>query len=555
METDVMRIKAFLESLPIDVSAEQSLLDNLCPAEQETILVAGDQQAAPYTLLPWQQQVFTQDDVPGFSVLVEYGDSFSIRAVNAQGETERYWSAADFRRFCAHRFQELRQCVLQLPNEMLQTFRLKYFLMNDRMERLSEAAKGCSGCVLVLAADAGGLSEDYLALTKWLKEERCIAGRVSLLLHQRGPAANRMLKYMVQTALGRNTLGVFSTGHDGALRSAVMDIQQRRADGAQSGVLRACRAGVERKLTAALEGWEEVRKSAELACRKYSDIAQTFQAMCATEKYGISSLLTQQETEDIRKEIKDFFDLLKADLPGMVDEAAEKSPDPKKDLKNLCGDYLENLINQFTIQLVDTVTNNSLIPRMHEHFRSLQKRFQRMIQDAQLEYAQMEAAVETEFLQMVNFNLGDGESTLAKVMPDILTAAVKFGLNVVFPEFGFLIGLYLSEDLNEIFTLLVDKAESKKMYARGLCKIALENLDKMRPMLLAQVEETMIPRLCGILEQEYEKLGGVYYSQLAGKAAQFAAQRQDAQNQIDAHRKALEQLEQVFSGCAAKELN
>lgn len=548
MEPDVMQIKTFLESLPIDVKYEQSLLDNLCPAEQETILVAGDQQAAPYTLLPWKEQVFTQDDVPGFPLLVEYGGSFSIRAVNARGEAERYQSAADFRRFCAHRFQELRQCVLQLPNEMLKTLRLKYFLMNDRMDRLSEDAKGCSGCVLVLAADAGGLSEDHMALTKWLREERCISGRVSLLLHQRGPAANRMLKIMVQASLGRNTLGVFSTGAEGALRSAVMDVQQRRADGAQSGVLQACRAGVERKLTAALEEWTAACNESGLASKKYSETARTFQAMCATEKYGISSLLTRQETEDIQKEIKGFFDLLKTGFPGMVDEAVKKSPDPKNDLKNLCGDYLSDLMNNFAAQLVNEAANETLIPRVHEQFLSLHKRFQRMVQDAQLEYEQMEQAAETEFLQMVDLNLGDCESKIATTVANVLTMVIRSVLSIYMGDLGRFAGLLLSDDLNKIFSALANAVLPKKMYANGLRKTILENLDKMEDTLLGQVEGTMLPRLCDILEQEFEKLTGVYSGQLESRAALFAQRQQEAQDRMQTLSGAQKRLEAVFSG-------
>jgi len=547
MEPDVMQIKTFLESLPIDAAYERSLLDSLIPAQQETILIAGDYQAAPYTLLPWKEQVFTQDDIPGFPLLAEYGDSFSIRAVNTRGETERYQSAADFRRFCAHRFQELSHCVLQLPNEMLKTLRLKYFLMNDNMDHLNENAKGCSGCVLVLAADAGGLPEDQMALTKWLREERCISDRVSLLLHQRGPAANRMLKYMVRDSLGRNTLGVFSTDAEGALRSAVMDVHQRSADGAPSGALQACRAGVERKLTAALEEQKTAREESGSASRKYSNAAKTFQSMCATEKYGISDLLTQQETEDIQKEIKGFFALLRTSFPGMVDEVVEKAPEPKKDLKNLCGDYLSDLMNNFAMQLVSQVSNKTLMPRMHEHFLSLQGRFRRTMQDAQLEYGQLEQAAETEFLHMVDLNLGGCESKIAKTVASALTMIVRSFLSH-FGELGFLANVLLYDDLNKIFTALVDAILSKRTYANGLRGAVIENLDKMEAALLAQVEQTMLPRLCGTLKQEFEKLAGVYSGQLQRRASLFAAQQEDAQRRIQALEEARERLEAVFSG-------
>lgn len=526
MSRNIIEITAFLEALPVDTTMERSALISAAgSAGTDTILVAGGPDAGPLTLIPAPEPLFSQEDMPGCHVTVEYGPEFSVRAVNADGEAERYRTAGDFRHFWAHRLGSMKECTVTSPAAILRRVRLVFCCLDGGLDRLDGAARGCSGCVMVVPGDAGCLSDGDTALCGRLASVWCLAGRTSMLLRLRSPFTNDLLALMAEQLLGRGKLAVFSCGEgipdlltDAAgLEAAVLDILDRETGSIPDKVLANALIRVRDKLTrAGVEAAAQEAKTEKLLqqCRQ---AAGAFQAMCLTEKYSLGTLLTQEDQDRLRKEIHDLFAVLQARFPQMVEEVADQIPTAKEDLKNLAGDYLGALIDAFMDDLLDQVTRELLVPRTQERFLSVCQRFRRLAQDHGLDPGEMESQAEADFLRMCEVNVGDFHPELSQIAATLLTGAVRFALIRFLDDVGYLIAEEIEDWLSRTVMELADHLMPARMYAKSLCKYSLTYLQTLEENLNLQLEETVIPRLIHVLQKEFDTMTGVYAKQLLMK--------------------------------------
>lgn len=539
MSYDKMQINAFLESLPVDTEAERAALAAAGNAEKNRILVAGGADSGVLTLLPTPQPLFFPEDVPGCVVTVEYGDEFSIRVVDPSGEAERYRSGEDFRHYWGNRLENMATCAVTSPVALLRRVGLVFCRLEP--ETAGSAAAGCSGCVLVIPGDGGCLSEADTALCQSLRDVWCLGGRTSLVLRQRSPFVNDLLPLMAEQMLERNKLGAFSWG-DGvpdllrgaeALESAVLDILDRDAGAVPDQMVRAGLQRVRDKLI--LAGQEADREKSRLrqrldACRQAT---AAFQAMCLTEKYSLSGLLTQEDKEHLRKEIHDMFLVLQTRFPDMVEEAAKQLPTAKEDLKNLAGDYLGALLDGFVDELLDEVIRELLVPRTKECFLSVCQRFRRLAQEYGLDPELMESQAEAEFLRISEVNVGDFYTGIAQVISAVVATAARLALRWVLQKLD-LFGCYTLLDQAESWVQqatmeLTDRLLPARLYARSLCKQSLNYLQTMEETLCRQLEDTVIPRLIHVLQQEFDTMTGVYTGQLENNTAATEASLAECQ--------------------------
>ena len=152
------RLAQLLPTLCVDTSYEQGLL-TASGTSGERLLVAGSQESHLFSLLAEGDSLLESGWTPFFPIDVEYGEAFSIRVVNRSGVIERFHNAADFRQYCGGRLEELTACIVQIPAPLLQQCPLRFLLLNDAtFQTLNESAAGCTGCIIVAAADAGGFS-------------------------------------------------------------------------------------------------------------------------------------------------------------------------------------------------------------------------------------------------------------------------------------------------------------------------------------------------------------------------------------------------------------
>lgn len=544
MPINITQLESCLRSMSIDTGKEQKLLSGIsCQQAEDTILITGDPQADIYTLIPAPEQLLFADESIPFPLTVEYAEAFSVQ-VFFDSSTEIYHSVRDFRQFCRDRFADIHRCEVCIPDELLRQNHLIFFTLDHNISQLTDFCMHCTGCVIVAAADAGGLSEDYLDLCRWLSEERCISKRVTLLLNHSGVFDNPALEFMAQTVLNRKKLGVIRCGTEDqtgtfALKAAVYDIQERSMEGVADAVMLSCCSQIRLRLQDAILEEQKTAQSNQVLAEKYRSAGKTYNAMCVTEAYAFAEILTKEEQENLRREIKAMFNRLRSCFPQMVDEVLFKSANPKQDLKNLSGDYLGALIDAYVEEILNEVLEDLLIPRTRDRFHDLCDRFRRMMQDADLEYEQIENHARTVLLKMGDVNIGDYHTPLAEIAATVITAFLKMSLTALLSkvglgDWGYYIGVRLGDVINSAATELADMVTPAKYYAGNVTKVLMKQTDDLEQTILLQIQDTIIPRMSGVLQSEFETLVDVYRDQLQRKAEHYHTLNARAQERIAA---------------------
>jgi len=544
-----------LPLLPIiDTTYEQSLLTATLSEGADTFLVCGTQDAQIFSMLPLEAPLFQPHEFPPFPVDIKHGSSLVIIVTDKSGQTEKYRSAEDFRNFCSHRLPDFISCTVELPDSFFQQANFRFLLLNDpTFDFLNKVCKGVTGGILVVSADAGALSEDYSTLCDWLVNQRCISDRVSMILNQRAPVSNSMLTVMAEQMLHRNKISVFTCGRrrtspltpHAALGYATRDLLDRTANSAVEGVFQTCCQQTLVKLVTALKIAEE--ESEMFRCRYESCIKakDTFHAMALTEGYSFTQLLTQEERENIRLEIRGMFAALRAALPDLIQEVKNTAQEPKEDLKQLAGDYLGDLINEFTSHLLSEVSDELLIPRANKRFHDVFERFQRLTQDDNIQLREQDIAhAEAEFLRMTEVNMGDYHTQTAKWFSTLGEWTVKawlFDLDYGFASFTH----RLTKILVPMMENFVDAVMPTGLYTRNMLKDILSQLDETENNLCSQLDETVFPRLYRILHKEFTGLTNAYGESLWQLAEEYRLQKLDADKQVSSLNKSIKEVKNL----------
>lgn len=534
------KLMTMLKALPVDTAYEQGLIEAAACGGGETYLIAGAQDADPFILLPLEEQLFEKGELPPFYVTAEYGEQFSLCAVNRNGEKELYRTASDFRRYCAGRFAEISNCTLQLPYDFLKRCSLRFAILdNISLAYLNEVGKGCAGCVMAIEADAGTLSDDYMTLCSYLAEERCISDKVALALYQRTTDFNDdMLAVIAAEVLNRESVEAFAYGDSSApckaLEAAVGSIMAGESAGADDGVVQNCCGKAAEKLQTLMDTTKAEEAQYKKTKESYGDALSKFQAMADTEKYSLNNLLSDHEVEAIRSEIHDMFVSLEDALPELFKEVIQNSRSAKEDLKQLTGDYLGNLVNSFTECLLNQVVDEQLLPRTERIFESLCSRFSTVMRNVKLEQEDDISYAMAEFLKISSINLGNYHTQTAKTLSGIVQALARFALISSMRELE-LLNLGSAKIVDVLIDMfaqklsdLIDALTPKGQYARSLRKELVEHLHEQEKLLCEQLENNILPRLYDYLQDEYTKLTGVYEKQLRDKEQHYAELQQSA---------------------------
>lgn len=518
-------LSAFMATLPVDTAAERELLWAAGASGATTILVAGSPEAAILTMIPGASGLFTGEDALPCPVTVEYGEAFSVRVTDRTGEAERYRTAADFRHFCASRFGQLTDCRITVPTEMLRRGTLVFVTLDAQCPpRIGE--RRVSGCVLVVCAEAGCLSDGETAFCGQIRDVWCVADRTALILRRQGPFVNELLPFMAGLLLGREDLGTFPCDPGGELRAveaAVADLLGRASGDVSERLLENCLGRVREKLLAAAEDAAALEQERLRLVRGFRQTADTFRAMCLTEKYSLGDLLTREDMEHVRKEIHDFFAVLRSRFPHMVEEVVDALPTAKADLQNLAGDYLGDVTDAFLDELLRQITGEMLIPRARERFYGICRRLRRLLQEQGLEDAVPEARTEADFLRISEVNMGDFHTGFSQIVAAAAGTAVWITIQMFLIDHEIL-GLDDLVDQAEAWTQqtvmeLTDRFMLARMYARSLGKYSAEYLADTEQRVYSSLEDTVFPRLIHTLQREFEWMTGAYVARLEQEAA------------------------------------
>lgn len=559
MNIDVTKIKTFLAALPIDTEAEQQLLDSafaVCGTETNAVLIVGDMTAAPFLFLPLEEQIFNENDNPPFPIWVIYGDRFSICIHNEHGETERYQTTSDFRHFCAERFAQIRACTVEIPCDRLVGMRLVYRTLTSDMAALIEAARGCNACVMVLAADAGGLTDHSQALCHWLVNERCIAQNTAVLLRSRGSRPNRLLRLQWEEALGckpQSFLCAPERGDDdtvsgslfAAVASAVGVPSADSADYAQAEkkVISGIETKIKERLAAEIERQMTAADEADKWCEHYRSGASALRAQCNTAKYSISTL-EDDEINAIYAEINDFFSTLHNTFPDMVQNVLETSTDPKRDLRNLAGDYINDCIDAFIAALTADVAKTVLLSRATEDMNALIDQFAEMYRELHDEQSTAGETETTRFLKIAGLNTGDYKLAFISILEDFLRQ--KIFLLYCVGEGGIRPAAKLYKMIDNMIIRLGDALTPKAAFAKATVKLVLEQLDESREDVKQQVENTVIPRMSNLIVTAFDEQTAIYVNRLTTLSQNAGVRAMAARNNAEAMRAAIELIPAIF---------
>jgi len=161
------------------------------------------------------------------------------------------------------------------------------------------------------------------------------------------------------------------------------------------------------------------------------------------------------------------------------------------------------------------------------------------MQDADLEYEQIENQARTVLLKMGDVNIGDYHTPLAEIAATVITAIIKMSLTALLSkiglgDWGYHIGRGLGKVVNSELTVLADTVTPIKYYARNITKVLMDQTNNLEQQVLQQIQETLIPRMSGVLQSEFETLVDIYRDQLQQKAEHYHTLNVRAQERIAA---------------------
>jgi len=558
MMADITKMKEFLAALPIDTAEEIRLLNAVCTensSETKAVLFVGDAAAAPFLLLPTDTQIFDEDDTIPFPIDVVWGSQFSISVIDGQETVERYHTAEDFRHFCKNRFAGFHRCTVELPDDRLRGIRLVYFLLTADMAALTDASHGCDSCVMVLAADAPGLTDETQALCQWLTGERCIGQNTAVLLRDRGYETNEQLLIMTEYMLDGEPQSFqcdvaddSGTVSDIVFSAAASVIGESSNDDEPiSASAQSMFAGISRKTRTRLEAESEAQKvlaaQAEILLEKYKKAAREFRAMCDTAKYSLSSL-DDEEIKSIYDEIDAFFAMLNECIPGMIQDVLKNSDSAKSDLKNLTGDYINDQVDAFVSALTDDIAAHCLIPRAEEHLTRLIDQFRLMYEELHLASAETKNLAKTEFLQIADMNIGNYKPYLIGMLEEYLHSRV--GLLRLLQLFGMDAAGGIADALDRYIDALGDLLTLKKPFANKIKNMVIQQMQDTKEQVKLQIKDTVIPRMGKILLTAFDEQTEGYITHLTVLADDAEAHRTAAQNTVAVIAAALAEIDTIF---------
>lgn len=560
MMNDIIKIKEFLASLPIDTADEIALLDTSCASaasDARTVLIVGDASAAPFLLLPTETQIFSEFDILPFPIHAVWAETFSVSVINENGETERYQKTEDFRLYCEKRFANLRQCTFHIADKRLRGLHLVYHTLTADMTALQNASAGCDGIVAAFLADAPGLTDDTTALLHWIKDVRCISGNTALLLRKRG-FCNPMLSRMAAMTLGCKPQtfrcdpdGVDEHAPDNALFSAVeaaggsertvgdADTQQEISGDMLAGIGTRIRAQLEQSIPQ----MQTKASDADEKYKKYQSAIKTLRSLGDTVKYNLGSLI-DDEIKSVYDEIDAFFDVLYRAFPDMVNEVLKNSSTAKADLKNLAGDYINDQIDAFVAALVDDIAQKCLVPRAEEHLKKLIEKFRLMFAGLKLEDSEAEEIAKTRFLQIAGMNLGNYQPYLMQLLSDFLHRRLL--LLRVIEILGIDAAGKLADAIDGLIDGFVNLITLKEPFAKAIQNKVLNQMNDTKVQVKLQIRDTVIPRMSALLMTVFDDLTNIYEQQLTAHADRAEHDRDEARNAEDTMTAALQKLPSLF---------
>lgn len=519
-----------MQAMPVDTQAQQALvLAAQQGAGQGGLLVAGVEEADPMALLPGGNP-FIGGKAPLCAVRCVPGKSLCILTENTQGVVERFRSAQDYCAIYGADPEAVTACTVETP-AMQQSGAALYFavLTPDNREQYSRWAALTGSCAFVVYAEAGNVGEETVALSHLVDPARSVL----ILNHLENVFfPNDMLALQ----LHEGKLPVLECdctldgegGPQAVLAQALATAGSGAAD-ASPALERAWQA-ILQKLDERIAQADKKLASLNASVKKIRDAEGFFRAEAASRRYALRALIGDDLLEGMQKDLEDLTTELKEQLPGMVDEVVDTCDKPKEALKNLLAEYVSSVYNTAVTESLDRLVNEHCLPGMNRILQESLESYTR-ITSVELSIDQAEdPEVEDSFMRLTHLHMGDFHTALATILPTLLTNVTRWIL--YYFQLGFLARIlyWLEGPVTSALSDAIDALRPTRGYASALLKAVLGQLDGMQGNLSVQVEESIIPRLCEVMESEYMQI-------IDDEAAELTAQADKLQQRADAAEK------------------
>lgn len=511
-----------LENCGVDTAQEQKLLQ--ANAETPVVLVAGTQAARPLDLLTGLEISVPDTFVLSFPLLCVYGEKFHIQAEDRAGERHHFSDWADFLAFLDKDPERVSCCTLSAPSRLLAQVQLRFLILDGR-EDLTRSASDCRGFLTVLPCAAGAPGDRVEALCRWAREVRAMPGQVGAVLnHTETGMTNAMLPLALRQWLGTEVpswrCGYPASGKSlppaAVLEQAVRRLTEAETAGTEEQMLSGCRDRSAAKALAQEQRLEQEAEEKRQAAAWLVKCGEDFRAIGESTGAVVSCTLTNQQEKAIREDVNGLADLLREQLLLMSRELLEKrGADAKADLRNLGGDYIEDVCGRYLSALVDHISQELWKPKIEAAFQQSVEEYRTLVRSAPVSLLEADPEGMTRILKAIDVNLGAYQDPMAAGLGSVVGGAVYFGLNLLlsYSGVGFLGRLFMAKDVKEVaqsagqaVTTAVEQIISPESYVEKLTK-ALQNIvSKMPARIYSTLTSSIIPMLNADIARQYQSM-------------------------------------------------
>ena len=507
---DLAVILEELRSCGVDTAEEQLLLRQRAKAaEHPILLVAGDEPGRPLDLLEGLgiPPVAPDGSPVPFPVQCVYGE-YQLIVTDANGEKHHYYDLASFQTHCG---VEIAFLTIAAEAPVLRNMDFRFVTVNERTaSRLPELAGDCSGILLVLDSTAGAPEPAVGTLCQWLKGTSGMGENICLLLNHTEKGATN---WMLEAVLDVEPLDTLSSdyqaqaGSEGtpraALEAAAEILSGAGAGGSADGMAAQCVERAGRKLEARMEELERAAREKDAASQWFLDNSRDYRAKMQMAGAAMSISLAPSQKEDLYADIKGLKEQLVKALPGMCTELVEHNgKQAKEDMKNLAGVYVEALCNSYMEFVTQQIADRILFKQAEKAFRIAEDGYRSLVDQAPIPVEEWAGGQDAELLKSVQFNLGDFQDPISRIVSAAVSFVVRTGIKLVSRKIFGSGGILLNEYIDKLGSAAGEgtrhfiKGVLPPQYYVDMCRQDIEKkLDDVPDMMLETLDGTVLPQI------------------------------------------------------------
>lgn len=533
-----------LEGYGLDLTQERQLLSGRNGFSCPVLLIAGTQGARIFDLLQGFHIKFPVSgyEIPDIPVQCGYGDTVHIQAEEKNGEKHHFSDMEDACRYLAKQPDRVKICRIEVPAPILRRTEMRFWEIGENSEgRIPETASDCAGFLLVLPCAAGAPGDDMRRLCRFIREVRVLSGQTGIVLnHTEAGRCNTMLSLFIQEWLGTKAPCFKCSYAEPSMPLTVLESGAKLAaagtDEADVQMLQRCLERIGEKTErqkAVFEG--EAEENLQHADR-LAKMAGSFRASVENAGVLLHLTLTAGQEKELRQDIDGMVAFLRDRIPEMIQEVVEqRGKEAKEDLRNLTGDYMEMVLNQYITALAERICREEWLPQVRQAFQKAVDDFYRLVK-ADPVLAERFEKEETAYLKTMSVNLGEYVNTWASGVGTVVTAVLnKTVRKLLLYKMGSLGGLLLATGIvdkaakkaGDVAAYAVDEMIPPKVYGKKMAQMLQKNLTSMNDTVFDLLKDSMLPavneyslrqyqgmvdNVCGALlkrEEDYRKESGL----------------------------------------------